>query len=97
MGADDYINQAVRQGGAGCPDSGGDPAQQRLQASRCSKIGNLQLNLDSRDVLVDGNQVHLTGKEIRPFWKLLVLRKGMVLTKESVPEPPVMAVSTNPK
>jgi two-component system cell cycle response regulator CtrA len=42
----------------------------------------LQLNLDSRDVFVDGSQVHLTGKEYA-ILELLVLRKGMVLTKEA--------------
>jgi two-component system cell cycle response regulator CtrA len=46
------------------------------------RVGNLQLNLDSRDVLVDGGQVHLTGKEYA-ILELLVLRKGMVLTKEA--------------
>jgi two-component system cell cycle response regulator CtrA len=46
------------------------------------KIGNVQLNLDSRDVLVDGQIVHLTGKEYA-ILELLVLRKGMVLTKEA--------------
>jgi two-component system cell cycle response regulator CtrA len=45
-------------------------------------VGNLQLNLDSREVLVDGNPVHLTGKEYA-ILELLVLRKGMVLTKEA--------------
>jgi two-component system cell cycle response regulator CtrA len=33
-------------------------------------------------VLVDGQQVHLTGKEYA-ILELLVLRKGMVLTKEA--------------
>ena len=46
------------------------------------RVGNLQLNLDSREVLVDGNPVHLTGKEYS-ILELLVLRKGMVLTKEA--------------
>ena len=41
----------------------------------------LQLNLDSREVLVSGRSVHLTGKEYA-ILELLVLRKGMVLTKE---------------
>ncbi len=43
--------------------------------------GPLQLNLDSREVFVAGRQVHLTGKEFA-ILELLVLRKGMVLTKE---------------
>jgi two-component system cell cycle response regulator CtrA len=44
-------------------------------------VGALQLNLDSRDVQVNGAPVHLTGKEYA-ILELLVLRKGMVLTKE---------------
>ena len=45
------------------------------------RVGNLLLNLESRDVTVDGSPVHLTGKEYA-ILELLVLRKGMVLTKE---------------
>jgi len=45
-------------------------------------IGRLALNLDSREVTVDGKGVHLTGKEYA-ILELLVLRKGMVLTKEA--------------
>jgi two-component system cell cycle response regulator CtrA len=46
------------------------------------RIGNVQLNLDSREVLVGTNPVHLTGKEYA-ILELMVLRKGMVLTKEA--------------
>jgi two-component system, cell cycle response regulator CtrA len=46
------------------------------------RVGSLVLNLDSRDVTVEGRQVHLTGKEYA-ILELLVLRKGMVLTKEA--------------
>jgi two-component system cell cycle response regulator CtrA len=46
------------------------------------RVGKLQLNLDSREVLVGGIPVHLTGKEYS-ILELLVLRKGMVLTKEA--------------
>ncbi len=46
------------------------------------KIGSLQLNLDSREVSVNGMPIHLTGKEYA-ILELLVLRKGMVLTKEA--------------
>jgi len=46
------------------------------------RIGPVQLNLDSRDVLVSGRPVHLTGKEYA-ILELLVLRKGTVLTKEA--------------
>ena len=45
------------------------------------RCGPLQLNLDSREVLVSGRAVHLTGKEYS-ILELLVMRKGMVLTKE---------------
>jgi len=81
MGADDYITKPF------------DKAElvARIQAvirrskgysQPVLKIGNVQLNLDSRDVLVDGQIVHLTGKEYA-ILELLVLRKGMVLTKEA--------------
>ena len=46
------------------------------------RVGPLQLNLDSREVMVAGSPVHLTGKEYS-ILELLVLRKGMVLTKEA--------------
>ncbi len=46
------------------------------------RIGDVVLNLDSREVTVGGTQVHLTGKEYS-ILELLVLRKGMVLTKEA--------------
>ena len=46
------------------------------------KLGPLELNLDSREVTVDGRDVRLTGKEYA-ILELLVLRKGMVLTKEA--------------
>jgi two-component system cell cycle response regulator CtrA len=46
------------------------------------RVGALQLNLDSREVTVGEQLVHLTGKEYS-ILELLVLRKGMVLTKEA--------------
>ena len=81
MGADDFISKPF------------DKAElvARMQAVvRRSKgysqptlrVGTLQLNLDSREVSVGGTQVHLTGKEYS-ILELLVLRKGMVLTKEA--------------
>jgi two-component system cell cycle response regulator CtrA len=81
MGADDYITKPF------------DKAEllARMQAIvRRSKgfsqptlrIGTLQLNLDSREVLVAGRHIHLTSKEYA-ILELLVLRKGMVLTKEA--------------
>lgn len=81
MGADDFITKPF------------DKAEllARMQAVvRRSKgfsqptvrIGTVELNLDSREVTVDGREVHLTGKEYS-ILELLVLRKGMVLTKEA--------------
>ena len=45
-------------------------------------VGDLTLNLGSREVMVAGTPIHLTGKEYA-ILELLVLRKGMVLTKEA--------------
>ena len=46
------------------------------------RVAGLQLNLDSREVTINGLQIHFTGKEYS-ILELLVLRKGMVLTKEA--------------
>jgi len=46
------------------------------------RVGPLELNLDSREVTVNGAPIHLTGKEYA-ILELLVLRKGMVLTKDA--------------
>ncbi len=46
------------------------------------RVGPLTLNLDSREVAVNGTDVHLTGKEYA-ILELLTLRRGMVLTKEA--------------
>ena len=46
------------------------------------RIGDLELNQDSREVSVAGKPVTLTGKEFA-ILELMVLRKGMVLTKEA--------------
>jgi two-component system cell cycle response regulator CtrA len=46
------------------------------------RLGRLELNLDTREVTIDNRELHLTGKEYA-ILELLVLRKGMVLTKEA--------------
>jgi two-component system cell cycle response regulator CtrA len=45
------------------------------------RTGEILVNLDSKTVEVDGDRVHLTGKEYQMF-ELLSLRKGVTLTKE---------------
>ena len=45
------------------------------------KTGTIAVNLDAKTVEVDGNAVHLTGKEYQML-ELLSLRKGTTLTKE---------------
>ncbi len=46
------------------------------------QVGNLRLNLDSREVTVGEQTVHLTGKEYS-ILELLVLRRGIALTKDA--------------
>ena len=81
VGADDFISKPF--------DKGELIARMQAVVRRSKgysqptlRVGNLQLNLDSREVLVSDKQVHLTGKEYS-ILELLVLRKGMVLTKEA--------------
>jgi two-component system cell cycle response regulator CtrA len=45
------------------------------------RIGDLELNLETREVAVAGRPVHLTGKEYS-ILELLVMRRGMILTKD---------------
>ena len=80
MGADDFITKPF--------DKGELVARMHAVVRRSKgfsqpslRIGGLQLNLDSREVTVNGSPVHLTGKEYQMF-ELLSLRKGTTLTKE---------------
>ena len=45
--------------------------------------GDITVNLDAKTVEVNGNRVHLTGKEYQML-ELLSLRKGTTLTKEKI-------------
>ena len=53
----------------------------RGHAQSVINTDDLSLNLDSKTVEINGLRVHLTGKEYS-ILELLVLRKGMALTKE---------------
>jgi two-component system cell cycle response regulator CtrA len=46
-------------------------------------IGNVTLNLGTRQVTADGRTVHLTGKEYA-ILELLSMRKGIVMTKQLI-------------
>jgi two-component system cell cycle response regulator CtrA len=46
------------------------------------RVGPIELRLGAREVTVNGKPVHLTGKEFS-ILELLVLRRGMVLSKEA--------------
>jgi two-component system, cell cycle response regulator CtrA len=81
LGADDFITKPF--------DKAELLARMQAIVRRCKgfsqpavRLGSLELNLDSREVTVNGKEVRLTGKEYS-ILELLVLRKGMVLTKEA--------------
>jgi two-component system cell cycle response regulator CtrA len=81
LGADDFITKPF--------DKGELIARMQAVVRRSKgfsqptlRVGPLTLNLDSREVTIEGKTVHLTGKEYA-ILELLVLRKGMVLTKEA--------------
>ncbi len=81
LGADDFITKPF--------DNAELLARMQAVVRRCKgfsqptlRVGTVELNLDSREVFVDGAEVRLTGKEYA-ILELLVLRRGMVLTKEA--------------
>jgi two-component system cell cycle response regulator CtrA len=80
LGADDFISKPF--------DKAGLLARMQALVRRSKgysqpslRVGSLLLNLGSHEVAVDDQPVHLTGKEYA-ILELLVLRKGMVVSKE---------------
>jgi two-component system cell cycle response regulator CtrA len=81
LGADDFITKPF--------DNAELLARMQAVVRRCKgfsqpvlRVGPIELNLDSREVFIEGRELHLTGKEYS-ILELLCLRKGMVLTKEA--------------
>ena len=80
LGADDFITK---------PCDGAEMTARLQAVMRRSKgysqptlrIGNMQLNIDSRELKVNDVNLHLTAKEYSVL-ELLMLRKDMILTKE---------------
>ncbi|AQS90025.1 DNA-binding response regulator [Gluconobacter albidus] len=81
MGADDYMTK---------PYDAGELVARLQAVMRRSRgfaepklrVGNLELDLNGKNVTVDGGALHLTGKEYA-ILELLVIRKGSVLTKDA--------------
>ncbi len=80
MGADDFITKPFDRGELIARVQAVVRRSKGLSQSK-AVVGNVRLNLDTKEVFVGESQVLLTGKEYAIF-ELLVLRKGMVLTKE---------------
>jgi two-component system cell cycle response regulator CtrA len=81
LGADDFMTRPFDQAELAARMQAVVRRSKGFSQSRL-QVGTVLLNLDSREVTVDGRPVHLTGKEYA-ILELLMMRKGMALSKET--------------
>ncbi|CAI3944063.1 DNA-binding response regulator [Commensalibacter papalotli (ex Botero et al. 2024)] len=55
----------------------------KVVADRIIKVDQLQINLETREVFVNGNIVRLTGKEYA-ILEMLILRRGVLISKITI-------------
>jgi len=80
VGADDYLTKPFEKGEL-IARLHAIIRRSKGHAESVIKTGDLSINLDTRAVEINGQPVHLTGKEYG-ILELLALRKGTTLTKE---------------
>ena len=80
LGADDYVTKPFHRDEL-IARIGALVRRSRGLSHSIIEIGDIALNMTNRTVTVRGQPVHLTGKQYQML-ELLVLRKGMTVTKE---------------